>query len=101
MFSVQPQKIPRIYYITATSEEEMSDWIDAIDNAGSSTIGTPYNISHNIHVDFDSNAGFSGMPKEWECMLQSSGITKSEVLSNIGFSVGGAKGIQNFREKIR
>jgi len=42
-------------------------------------IGKPTNFKHEIHVNFDTETGFSGLPKEWETLLKSSGITKDEV----------------------
>ena len=32
-------------------------------------VGTPYNVKHHIHVDFDARTGFSGLPANWETML--------------------------------
>jgi Protein kinase domain/P21-Rho-binding domain len=46
------------------------------------SVGTPFNVQHNIHVDFDSVSGFSGLPPEWEAMLTSANITKEDVLEN-------------------
>ena len=46
------------------------------------SVGSPFNVQHNIHVDFKSATGFEGLPHEWEVMLQSSGITKDDVLEN-------------------
>lgn len=46
------------------------------------TVGTPFNVQHNIHVDFDSVSGFSGLPPEWEAMLTSANITKEDVMEN-------------------
>jgi len=43
-------------------------------------VSHPFNVQHNIHVDFNSSTGFSGLPSEWETMLISSDITKEEVL---------------------
>jgi hypothetical protein len=47
-----------------------------------SCVGTPYNVEHKIHVDFNSTTGFSGLPPEWEAMLKSAAISKKEVLDN-------------------
>jgi Protein kinase domain/P21-Rho-binding domain len=43
---------------------------------------TPINVSHEIHVDFDSESGFRGLPTEWEALLKSGGITKQEALDD-------------------
>ncbi|KAJ3449936.1 p21-activated protein kinase [Anaeramoeba flamelloides] len=45
-------------------------------------ISLPYNFKHNIHVDFNSETGFTGLPEEWEQRIKQSGITKEEVLEN-------------------
>jgi len=45
-------------------------------------IGTPFNVQHNIHVDFNSTTGFEGLPPEWEVLLTTSGISKPQVMEN-------------------
>lgn len=50
---------------------------------GPSQIGTPYGVTHNIHVGFDPSTGeFQGLPDPWIRLLQSSNITKSEQSQN-------------------
>jgi len=44
------------------------------------SVGSPFNVQHNIHVDFNSVTGFEGLPQEWEVLLKTSGITKDQVL---------------------
>lgn len=48
------------------------------------TISRPFQFRHEVSVKVDKNSatGFSGLPKEWEKMLLSSGITKKEVVTN-------------------
>lgn len=46
------------------------------------SVGMPFNVQHNIHVDFNSVTGFEGLPTEWDVWLKSSGITKAEVIDN-------------------
>lgn len=42
-------------------------------------ISTPYNTIHVTHVGFDPVTGeFTGLPREWHILLNSSGITKVE-----------------------
>ncbi|GAM19688.1 hypothetical protein SAMD00019534_028630 [Acytostelium subglobosum LB1] len=43
-------------------------------------VGVPFNVKHNVHVDYNSITGFEGLPREWEVVLQSSGITKEDVV---------------------
>ena len=38
----------------------MNEWIDAILSVVNHRIGMPYDIQHLVHVEFDSNIGFSG-----------------------------------------
>lgn len=45
-------------------------------------ISKPFGFKHNIHVDYDSETGFSGLPSEWENMLKDSGLSKTQVLEN-------------------
>ncbi|KAG0746505.1 hypothetical protein G6F57_000923 [Rhizopus arrhizus] len=46
-------------------------------------ISSPYNMVHLTHVGFNSQTGeFTGMPKEWQILLQQSGITKKEQQQN-------------------
>ncbi|KAI8883017.1 Pak2 protein [Backusella circina FSU 941] len=56
-------------------------------------ISGPYNTKHVTHVGFDASTGeFTGLPQEWQVLLQHSGISKKEqyqnpqaVLDAIGF----------------
>jgi len=45
------------------------------------SVSSPYQVKHPVHVDFNSNTGFKGLPKEWEVMLRGN-ISKDEVLEN-------------------
>lgn len=45
-------------------------------------ISRPFGFKHNIHVDYDSESGFSGLPPEWESLLKQSGLSKEQVLAN-------------------
>ena len=52
------------------------------ENPDDIVIGRPFNVRHEVHVDFDTELGFSGLPKDWEILLKSSGITKNDVRAN-------------------
>ncbi|KAI9250596.1 kinase-like domain-containing protein [Sporodiniella umbellata] len=55
----------------------------ATSSAIHSKISSPYNMVHLTHVGFNSETGeFSGMPREWQLLLQQSGITKKEQQQN-------------------
>jgi len=45
-------------------------------------VSAPFEVHHGIHVDFNSTSGFSGLPSEWEAILQSSGIGKDDIILN-------------------
>ncbi|KAI7874520.1 kinase-like protein [Lichtheimia hyalospora FSU 10163] len=49
-----------------------------------STIGKPFNIQHHVHVQVDASGGqrFVGLPKEWERILEVSGIPKDVIKSH-------------------
>uniref|UniRef100_A0A060T898 non-specific serine/threonine protein kinase n=1 Tax=Blastobotrys adeninivorans TaxID=409370 RepID=A0A060T898_BLAAD len=48
-------------------------------SSSSLKISDPYDAVHLTHVGFNFETGeFTGMPKEWEILLQNSGISKSE-----------------------
>jgi len=83
VFELRSNDFDRVYYIQANSEQEQKEWMAAIDNAvAAQCVSEPFNVQHNVHVDFNSDTGFSGLPSEWEAMLKSSGITRDEVLEN-------------------
>lgn len=46
-------------------------------------ISGPYNAVHVTHVGFNANTGeFTGLPEEWQTLLQHSGISKREQVQN-------------------
>lgn len=76
-------KIQKTFFIQGISQPDVDDWIKALEKGSEySSVSTPYNVEHRIHVDFNSTTGFSGLPPEWEAMLKSAAITKKEVLDN-------------------
>ncbi|KAF9947930.1 signal transducing kinase of the PAK [Mortierella alpina] len=66
-------------------------------------ISSPYNPVHLTHVGYNLDTGeFTGLPKEWQQLLQESGITKQDqaahpqaVIDIIGFYTDSQKGKQN------
>ncbi|KAI8341619.1 kinase-like domain-containing protein [Choanephora cucurbitarum] len=47
------------------------------------SISSPYNTRHLTHVGFDEKTGkFTGLPKEWQILLKTSGITQVEQEQN-------------------
>ena len=45
-------------------------------------VSLPFDLQHNIHVDFDSETGFVGLPPDWESKLASSGVSKQSVIDH-------------------
>jgi len=75
---------------------------------GEIVIGTPYNVTHNTHVQADphTSTGFSGLPEKWRMVLKSSGITKEETMANpvavltaLNFHMKGATGKNKLKKK--
>ena len=44
-------------------------------------VSQPFSVQHQIHVDFDSDSGFRGLPDDWAALLGTGVITKEEVLA--------------------
>jgi len=57
-----------------------TDVYDDYDEFEDAVVSSPFSVEHNCHVDFDSDTGFSGLPPEWEALLNTGAITKEEVL---------------------
>lgn len=42
----------------------------------------PRKVTHKLHVSFDVNGNFTGLPESWQAMLKSSGISDNEAREN-------------------
>lgn len=42
-------------------------------------VSAPFNITHEVHVDYDPEIGFKGLPTQWQSMLIGSGLTERDV----------------------
>jgi hypothetical protein len=81
-FELNAPSISKMFIIQCNSDAEVKQWIEAISSGSEySSVSAPYNVQHEIHVDFDSATGFSGLPPEWEAILKGS-ISKAEVIAN-------------------
>ncbi|KAK3848166.1 MAG: P21-Rho-binding domain-containing protein, partial [Linnemannia gamsii] len=66
-------------------------------------ISSPYNPVHLTHVGYNLDTGeFTGLPKEWQQLLQESGISKQDQAANpqavidiIGFYTDSQEGKQS------
>eukprot|EP01101_Sappina_pedata_P007880 TRINITY_DN4252_c0_g1_i1.p1 TRINITY_DN4252_c0_g1~~TRINITY_DN4252_c0_g1_i1.p1 ORF type:complete len:478 (+),score=208.76 TRINITY_DN4252_c0_g1_i1:27-1460(+) len=82
-FEIVPHLNNKNFLICANNDNDMKQWISAIESAANwDIVSQPFNIEHNIHVDFNSDTGFVGLPSEWETMLKTSGISRDEVVQN-------------------
>mmetsp|Transcript_29622 Transcript_29622/g.33002 ORF Transcript_29622/g.33002 Transcript_29622/m.33002 type:complete len:487 (-) Transcript_29622:165-1625(-) len=82
-FELFSPQISKVFYIQCEDQNTMEDWIYAV-KSGSDycVVGDPFNVEHNIHVDFNSETGFVGLPAEWEAMLKTANISPTEAIEN-------------------
>ncbi|KAL6077188.1 Serine/threonine-protein kinase pakA [Balamuthia mandrillaris] len=88
-----PRSKNKVLYMQARNETEQFEWAKAI-NANiakykneDNSISAPISVQHSVHVAFDQNAGFTGLPKEWEAMFKSVNITAEEVAEHKGEAI--------------
>mmetsp|Transcript_30317 Transcript_30317/g.84725 ORF Transcript_30317/g.84725 Transcript_30317/m.84725 type:complete len:501 (+) Transcript_30317:50-1552(+) len=83
VFELNATQIGKIFYIQAATNSDMEDWMKSLQSASEiEVVSSPFNVQHNIHVDFNSETGFTGLPPEWEAMLKNANITREEVIEN-------------------
>jgi len=61
---------------------KMRSWFPWKKKKNSTEVSLPYNLQHDLHVDYDPELGFVGLPPEWKAVLESSGITPKELEAN-------------------
>eukprot|EP01113_Clastostelium_recurvatum_P035421 TRINITY_DN493_c0_g1_i2.p1 TRINITY_DN493_c0_g1~~TRINITY_DN493_c0_g1_i2.p1 ORF type:complete len:765 (-),score=145.96 TRINITY_DN493_c0_g1_i2:45-2339(-) len=49
---------------------------------GKVVVSLPFNIKHDMHVDYDEEVGFVGLPPEWKAALDTSGIDRGDIAAN-------------------
>ncbi|KAH9250295.1 hypothetical protein BASA81_011912 [Batrachochytrium salamandrivorans] len=70
----------KVYYISYKTDDELYSWIDEIYQRSPLGISTPTNLVTTFMSVFDSNNGiFTGLPREWKTLLETSKITKEEM----------------------
>lgn len=77
-----PQKLLICRFET---DNDVYAWIDAIYDRCPSMGGVshPTGFTHRVHVGFDPvNGGFTGLPPEWQRLLNSSALTKDDMAKN-------------------
>jgi hypothetical protein len=82
-FELYSPQINKIYYCQANTREEMKSWITALEKGAEfCMVGSPFNVARTVHVNFDSETGFEGLPADWEFTLKNSGISKGDVVNH-------------------
>ncbi|GAM84178.1 hypothetical protein ANO11243_021710 [Dothideomycetidae sp. 11243] len=67
------------------TDSEVYAWIDGIYERSPAMGGVsqPTGFAHRVHVGFDPiNGGFTGLPPEWQRLLNSSALTKDDMAKN-------------------
>jgi len=83
VFELNATAINKAFFIQASTQSDMEEWMKEIQaSAEIEIVSSPFNVQHNIHVDFNSETGFTGLPPEWEKMLKNANITREEVIEN-------------------
>eukprot|EP01091_Cochliopodium_minus_P002603 TRINITY_DN1244_c0_g1_i6.p1 TRINITY_DN1244_c0_g1~~TRINITY_DN1244_c0_g1_i6.p1 ORF type:complete len:1372 (-),score=429.64 TRINITY_DN1244_c0_g1_i6:94-4209(-) len=76
-------KEKRKWKFDAETTEQLNSWVSEIEKASKLDIfSAPNVVTHKVHVNFDTNKGFQGLPREWEFLLKESGIKPEEYDSN-------------------
>ncbi|KAM3583704.1 hypothetical protein VKS41_003676 [Umbelopsis sp. WA50703] len=69
--------------VTAQNSGNGSTSTSSMAGPSKNQISSPYNLMHITHVGFNQKTGeFTGLPKEWQILLNQSGITKREQEAN-------------------
>lgn len=50
--------------------------------AANPNIGIPFNVKHDVHVNFNVETGYEGLPAEWEALLKSSGFDAPDIMAH-------------------
>ncbi|OMJ20502.1 Serine/threonine-protein kinase SKM1 [Smittium culicis] len=73
------------YYIQCKNDDDLYSWLDSIyENCPLlNDVSMPTDFQHEVHVDFDPISGmFTGLPDQWNKLLQTSNITKQDYAKN-------------------
>ncbi|KAF3930168.1 PAK-2p27 [Dactylella cylindrospora] len=75
----------RTIYIAVKNDQDLYGWIDDIYSRCPTMggVSNPTNFTHKVHVGFDPiSGGFTGLPDEWEKLLNASALTKEDYQKN-------------------
>eukprot|EP00158_Paraphelidium_tribonemae_P005838 Partr_v1_DN27550_c0_g2_i4_m30209 putative p21 protein (Cdc42 Rac)-activated kinase len=71
------------YFISCKNDAELYSWMDEVYQRSPLGASNPTNFEHKVHVGFDPmSGGFTGLPTEWDRLLQGSNISKKEMEEN-------------------
>lgn len=83
--STNPDAPRKTMFIAVKNDTDLYGWIDDIYSRCPSMggVSNPTNFAHKVHVGFDPiSGGFTGLPPEWEKLLNASAITKEDYQKN-------------------
>ncbi|KAK6522317.1 Protein kinase [Arthrobotrys megalospora] len=83
--ATNPDAPRKTMYIAVKNDTDLYGWIDDIYSRCPSMggVSNPTNFAHKVHVGFDPiSGGFTGLPPEWEKLLNASAISKEEYRKN-------------------
>ncbi|KAG5730984.1 Serine/threonine-protein kinase shk2, partial [Termitomyces sp. T112] len=72
------------YYLALKSDEELYGWQDDVySRSPLMGVSNPTNFVHKVHVGYDPvSGGFTGMPEQWNKLLNQSAITREDYAKN-------------------
>ncbi|KAL7714360.1 p21-activated kinase [Entamoeba marina] len=79
-FDVKSQGKQHIF--NAPCKDQAERWVTAINNTIDASLTRPTGMTKVVHVDYDPNLGYIGLPPEWEAYLKNQGFTVDEYQKN-------------------
>ena len=59
LIEISSNLFERIFFVQAPNDDICEEWIKSIENASlGQGVSAPFDVQHNVHVDFDSDTGF-------------------------------------------
>lgn len=95
-FELSDTRHNKVFFIHASSKNEMDGWIQAIELASKHQAVGEATWKHKIHVDFKTQTGFVGLPPEWAALLQDANITAKDFGNNEEEAVNEMVGLMQF-----
>ncbi|ELP93929.1 serine/threonine protein kinase PAK, putative [Entamoeba invadens IP1] len=79
---VDSKQLQKQYIFNAPCKDQAERWVTAINNTIDSSLTRPDGMKQVVHVDFDANLGYIGLPEGWEKYLTDGGITMEDYNKN-------------------